>query len=186
MTNYLPESGEQKAGSGKRNALALSALRSPLLLLVVPLLYLATLAQTPLLGDPSEFTTVAHVLGVAHPPGYAFITVLGKLFQTLLPVGSVAWRMHWLSAVVSTAGLLCVFGIVRTVTAVSNIPPRFGALAGLFAALTIGTAADHWQHSIHANPHIITATFTAANLYFLTKWWAANTPSPHHPITPSP
>ncbi|MCA9960669.1 MAG: DUF2723 domain-containing protein, partial [Anaerolineales bacterium] len=38
----------------------------------------------------------------------------------------------------------------------------------------VGTAVDHWQHSIHANPHIITATFTAANLYFLTRWWSSN------------
>ena len=42
----------------------------------------------------------------------------------------------------------------------------------VFAALRIAFGADFWQHAIHANPHIITATFLAANLFFLTRWWA--------------
>jgi hypothetical protein len=37
----------------------------------------------------------------------------------------------------------------------------------------VATAANWWQHAIHANPHIMTATFLAANLFFLTKWWAS-------------
>ncbi|MCA9960877.1 MAG: hypothetical protein KC443_17675, partial [Anaerolineales bacterium] len=49
-----------------------------LFLLLIPLLYLFTLARTPVLGDPTEYTFIANVLGIAHPPGYAFITVLGK------------------------------------------------------------------------------------------------------------
>jgi hypothetical protein len=48
----------------------------------------------------------------------------------------------------------------------------------LFAALTVATGADFWQHAIHANPHIITATLLATNLFFLTRWWASlHTPS---------
>ncbi|MCB8920892.1 MAG: DUF2723 domain-containing protein [Ardenticatenaceae bacterium] len=139
------------------------------LLLIIPLLYLFTLARTPVLGDPTEYTVVANTLGVAHPPGYAFITVVGKLFQTLIPFGSVAWRMHLLSAVSGTLAALFVYGTVRALKSpISNLQ----SLSAVFAALTVGTAVNHWQHAIHANPHIITATFTAANLYFLTRWWA--------------
>lgn len=132
-------------------------------------LYLITLAQTPVLGDPSEYTFVAHVLGIAHPPGYAFITVVGKLFQTLIPLGEVAWRMHVLAAVAGTVSAVFVYGTVRTVTN--------HAISAVFAALVVGTAVNFWQHSIHANPHIITATFLAANLYFLTRWWRAQYPA---------
>ncbi len=71
-------------------------------MLLIPLLYLLTLARTPVLGDPTEYTFIANMLGIAHPPGYAFITVVGKLFQTLVPFGDVAWRMHLLSAVSGT------------------------------------------------------------------------------------
>lgn len=141
-------------------------------LLIIPLLYLFTLARTPVLGDPTEYTVVAHTLGVAHPPGYAFITVVGKLFQMIIPFGAISWRMHLLSAVFGTIAAFFVYGIMRTVTAVSQATTHtLSILAALFAALTVGTAVNHWQHSIHANPHIITAAFMAANLYFLTRWW---------------
>ncbi len=133
------------------------------------MLYLLTLARTPVLGDPTEYTFIAHVLGIAHPPGYAFFTLLGKLFQALVPFGEVAWRMHLLSAVAGTVAALFVYGAIRTLPSpISHLQ----SLSALFAGLTVATAVNHWQHAIHANPHIITATFTAANLYFLTKWYA--------------
>ena len=142
-------------------------------------LYVATLAQYPVFGDPTEYTFVAHILGIAHPPGYAFITVLGKLFQLLIPLGTIAWRMHLLAAVAATLGLYFVYSTVKTYTSyvIRHTPyairdmPHAPAIAALFAALTIGTSANYWQHAIHANPHIITAVFLAANLFFLTKWW---------------
>ncbi len=176
-----------------------------LLLLIVFLSYLFTLAQTPVFGDPSEYTFVAHILGIAHPPGYAFITLLGKLIQTAVPIGTIAWRMHLLSAVAGTLACLFVFGTVHTatrqleLTGLRNLS-TLSVIAALFAGLSVGTGVNHWQHSIHANPHIITGTFLLANLYFLTKWWATShdrvtgwqgdkvtsnaiTLSPRHPVT---
>lgn len=137
------------------------------------LAYLIGLARTPVLGDPTEYTFVAHILGIAHPPGYAFITLLGNLFQTLIPVGSVAWRMHLLAAVAALLAGLFVYGSVVAATAVWEANRSLRQLAGLFAGLSVLTAVNHWQHGIHANPHIITGAFLVANLYFLTKWWAA-------------
>ncbi len=147
-----------------------------LILLILPITYLMTLAQSLVLGDPTEYTFVANMLGIAHPPGYAFYTLLGKLIQTVVPFGSIAWRMHLLSAIAGTAAALFVFGSVHTAT--SNLPgfqnrEDLSIVAALFAALSVGTAVNYWQHAIHANPHIITAAFLLANLYFLTKWWAA-------------
>ncbi len=149
----------------------LQSLISNLSLLLIPILYILTLAQSPVLGDPSEYTFVANMLGIAHPPGYAFITLLGKLFQTIVPIGTIAWRMHLLAAVSASIGAWFVFGIIRTL---AKDLPGLGTMAALFGAFVVGTAVNHWQHAIHANPHILTATFFAANLYFLTRWWAEN------------
>ena len=154
-------------------------LKPELLLLLVPIFYVATLAQTLVLGDPTEYTFVANVLGIAHPPGYAFITLLGKLFQTLVPFGEIPWRMHLLSAFSATTAVLFVYGTVRAFEKGQGQPIALGgfsagALSGIFAALTIAFGADFWQHAIHANPHIITAAFLAANLFFLTRWWVTN------------
>jgi hypothetical protein len=159
----------------------------PWLLVLIPVLYLATLARTPVLGDPTEYTLVAHVLGIAHPPGYAFITLLGKLFQTLMPFGDIPWRMHLLSAVAAFVAALAVYGVVRGLTKDSAATDRPGIpwsiIAALFAAFTVATATDFWQHAIHANPHIITATFLAVNLYLLTRFWLADAASPHYPLS---
>ncbi len=154
-------------------------LRPELLLLLVPILYLATLAQGLVLGDPSEYTFVANTLSIAHPPGYAFITLLGKLVQTVVPLGDIPWRMHFLSTLSATAAVAFVYGTVISVATAqgqgrgSALGLPLVSLSAVFAALSVAFGADFWQHAIHANPHIITAAFLAANLFFLTRWWAA-------------
>ncbi len=140
------------------------------LLLIVPLLYWFTLAHTPVLGDPTEYTFVAHVLGVAHPPGYAFMTLVSKLFQTVIPLGTIAWRTHLVALTAGTVGVLCVFGIVKSV-APNYLEGRGRLILAALAALTVAVGANYWQHSIHANPHIITAAFIAFDLFVLTKWY---------------
>jgi hypothetical protein len=147
-----------------------------LLLLIPPVAYGLTLARSVVFGDPTEYTFVAHVLGIAHPPGYAFYTLLGKLFQTFVPLGTVATRMHLLSAVAATVAALFVYGTVRGAArllfATARPPFDVALVAAVFAALTFGLAADVWQHASHANPHIVTAAFLAANLCLLTRWAA--------------
>jgi hypothetical protein len=152
------------------------------------------MARSPVLGDPSEYTFVAHILGIAHPPGYAFITLLGKLLQTIVPFGEISWRMHLLSVIAATAAAGLVYAIINTIArsikwqAFNQADLQLGTLAALFGAFTVATGTDFWQHAIHANPHIITATFLAANLFILTRWWQAvreRTPAgnkfPNHP-----
>ncbi|WP_420628544.1 protein O-mannosyl-transferase family [Candidatus Leptofilum sp.] len=176
MTNYS-KNRRLETGDWRLKTNLQSLISSLFLLITLLTLYLLTLAQSPVLGDPSEYTFVANMLGIAHPPGYAFITLLGKLFQTIIPIGTVAWRMHLLAAVSASLGAWFVFGIIRTVARKVDLLQEgqlLGTMAALFGAFVVGTAVNHWQHAIHANPHILTATFTAANLFFLTKWWAEN------------
>jgi hypothetical protein len=171
---------ESNEGAGSRTVRATAWPYLPLLALaLIPLAYLATLARTIVYGDPTEYTFVANVLGIAHPPGYAFFTLLGKLFQTLIPVGEIPWRMHVLSAVAATAAALFVYGTVSDVARTlfktpetAGWQPALQWVAGVFAALTVAFGANFWQHAIHANPHIVTAAFLSANLFFLTRWAA--------------
>ncbi len=177
-------------------------------LLLIPLAYLATLARAVVYGDPTEYTFVANILGIAHPPGYAFYTLLGKLAQTLIPVGEIPWRMHLLSAMTATGAALLVYGTVSDVSrllfrtpAASGWRPAWRGIAALFAALTVAFGVNFWQHAIHANPHIVTAAFLAANLFCLTRWAATGPDNPrwlyvfalsagmgitHHPLTAIP
>jgi len=50
--------------------------------------------------DTGEMVVNAHTLGVAHPPGYPFYTLTGKMAD-MLPVGNPAYRLNALSALAS-------------------------------------------------------------------------------------
>ncbi len=63
-------------------------------------LYVRTLAPSvaALFDDSLEFPLVAYRLAIAHPTGYPFYTLLGKLF-ILSTGGNAAWSVNLLSAV---------------------------------------------------------------------------------------
>jgi hypothetical protein len=75
------------------------------------IVYMITLAPTVTFIDSGELATVATKLGVAHPTGYPFFTVLGRVF-TLIPVGDEIYRLNMMSAFVSSAALLMFFNLM--------------------------------------------------------------------------
>ena len=78
-------------------------------------LYGRILAPTILPADSGEFQFVSHVLGIAHPPGYALYTMLAKWF-TFLPLGDIAYRVNLFSACTSALTLVVLSRAVRRVT----------------------------------------------------------------------
>src|SRR5690606_28497308 len=73
--------------------------------------YLSTMSRTVGQADTFEFQVVAPQLGIAHPTGYPLYLLLGKLFS-LLPFGSVAWRINVGTAVLATIALIFFFKIL--------------------------------------------------------------------------
>ncbi|RJP21312.1 MAG: DUF2723 domain-containing protein [Candidatus Abyssobacteria bacterium SURF_5] len=61
------------------------------------LIYVLTLCPTVHWGDSGELITAAYTLGIPHPPGHPLYAILGKLF-TLIPLGSIAYRVNLMSA----------------------------------------------------------------------------------------
>ncbi|MGB9593812.1 MAG: DUF2723 domain-containing protein, partial [Anaerolineae bacterium] len=125
--------------------------------------YVATLSPGILPADSGEFQFVAHVLGIAHPPGYPLYTLLGKL-ATLLPVNSVAWRVNLLSAVFAALTLALV---ARTVRRLTGSP-----VAGLAAALALGGITTFWAQATTANIRALMALFTALMLLLALDYGA--------------
>ena len=115
-------------------------------------LYVVTLAPGLLTADNAEYQLVAHHLGVAHPPGYALYTMLGKLF-TLLPLKAPAWRVNLFAAV---SGALALALVARTVQRLTG-----SAWGGVAAALALGVAPTFWAQSTTANIRSLTTLFTA-------------------------
>jgi hypothetical protein len=46
-------------------------------------------------------------------------------------------------------------------------------LPALFAGLSLAAATDVWQHSIHANAHIITLLLATTSVFLLIQWWSS-------------
>src|SRR3990172_7591647 len=71
-------------------------------------LYIFTLSPDILPADSGEFQVVVPLLGVAHPPGFALYTLLGRLFIALIPIGSPAYRLNLFSAFTGSLTLVVV------------------------------------------------------------------------------
>jgi hypothetical protein len=109
--------------------------------------------------DGGELITAAATLGVAHPPGYPTYIVLGKLFS-LLPVGTVAFRLNLLSAVsVAAAGGLLA-ALIRRCSPESQ-RPLLTAVAG---GVTFGLLPLVWSQATVAEVYGLNLLFVSALL----------------------
>ncbi len=104
-------------------------------------IYLLTMPAAVGQADTFEFQVVVPQLGIAHPTGYPLYLLLGKLF-TLLPLGTVAWRLNAATMLYGLAAvsLLFVLGYrlgVKPVTAV-------------LAATLFGLIPTFWSQAIEA------------------------------------
>lgn len=143
-----------------------------LLFLGVWALYAATAAPGTVFGDPSEYQFIPAIWGIAHPPGYAFYTLLAGVWQWLLPVGSFAFRANLLAGAAGAWLATRIFLMVWDVAAhQAGRATSTAALAALTAGLALAGASDVWQHSLHANAHILSAALTMTQLWLLVRWY---------------
>jgi hypothetical protein len=171
----------------------LTILLGLLLFVVAFLAYASTVPPAQVFGDPSEYTFIPWILGIAHPPGYAFYTLLAALWQRLIPIGSVAFRTHLLASTAGALSATLVYLIVlrlinqskrserseaqsknaRPSTPLRSAQGALTHLPALFAGLSLAAATDIWQHSIHANAHIITLSLATLCVFWLIQWWSS-------------
>ena len=85
------------------------------------LVYGRTLAPTVAFVDSGELTVAASSLGVAHPPGFPLYVALAHL-ATLVPIGSVAVRVNFASAVFAALASSVVCLVVFEAMLTSHVP----------------------------------------------------------------
>jgi hypothetical protein len=124
-------------------------------------LYVSTMAPTVTSEDSGELITAAYTLGIAHPPGYPLWCILGKLF-TFIPLGSVAWRVNLLSAVLGAVSV----GLLALVT---DRFARHGRLA-LTAALLFAVGRDFWSQCVIAEVYTLNVLFIVLLLWLLLRF----------------
>jgi hypothetical protein len=118
-------------------------------------IYVITLGDHVGQADTFEFQVVAPQLGIAHPTGYPLFIGLGKLFS-LLPLGSMAWRVNLMSAIFAT---ITVWLIYRTIVLLTS-----DRLAAALAAIALAASPVFWSQAVVAEVYALNAVFVAAIL----------------------
>ncbi|MBK8905749.1 MAG: DUF2723 domain-containing protein [Anaerolineaceae bacterium] len=130
------------------------------LLVAVALLpaYLSTMSRTVGQADTFEFQVVAPQLGIAHPTGYPLYLLLGKLFS-LVPVGSVAWRINVGTAVLATIALIFFFKFLWEL---------WGEVeTAVLGAVVMGLTTTLWSQAIAAEVYALHALVVCAALWLM-------------------
>jgi dolichyl-phosphate-mannose-protein mannosyltransferase len=136
------------------------------------LVYLRTLAPSIPTGDSGELIVVSRVLGVAHPPGYPLFSLLGHLFS-LLPFGSVAYRVNLLSAVLGAASV----GVLTLLTPLllSRREQRRSlvSIAAAVTGLSLAFSLAFWSYAVVAEVFTLNSLFGGLIILVLVKWQRA-------------
>jgi hypothetical protein len=133
-----------------------------LLTLVFLVLYFITTASWPHPYDSAKFQFIGKVLGTPHPTGYPTYILLNFIWVHLLPLGSLAWKVNILSAVLTIAALNFTY---RSIV-IFDIKKHFAFIA----AVILGMTRELWRYSVTAEVYSLHLFFTSLVVYLLLKW----------------
>lgn len=151
----------------RRLRLSARVILPPLLVFVLAAAaYTATLAPGVLGGDAGELQFVPHILSLSHPTGYPLQTLLNKLWTSVLPFGSVAWRTNLLSALAAASGVALVWALVRRSTG--------SWLAASAGTLLLAVSPVYWGQAVLGDKYALNGFLTA--LLLVAAWRFARRP----------
>jgi hypothetical protein len=138
--------------------------------------YVSTLAPTVLDGDAALFQYTPSVLGVTYPTGYPTYILLGRLWTTVVRIGSVAYRMNLLSAMCGALALAILYPALRRLLE--------NRLAALLAVLIFATLPTYWRWATEAKIYTLHILLLSGMLFLLTRCSESEkkqTPAPPQP-----
>lgn len=143
--------------------------------------YLVTCARTVTLVDSGELIVACASLSVAHPPGFPFYTMVGHLFS-LLPVGSVAFRLAAMSAVFAALTAALVALVVGEVVAWARREEGSSSIAVVVApigaGLTFAFSGTLWGYATVAEVYSLNLALVTGVVWLLLRWRRAGAAGP--------
>lgn len=127
------------------------------------ILYITSLVPgTSYFKDASEFQTKLYDLEIIHATGYPYYQLLGKVWVSILPFGSIAWRVNLFSAFFSVITLLCLCRIMQRLDS-----PSWAIIS---ACGTLACSSLIWTHSIVASTYSMHIALVALTALALLSW----------------
>ncbi|KAF0123186.1 MAG: hypothetical protein FD151_405 [bacterium] len=119
------------------------------------LIYLNTTAPGILVPDSPEFIASSFSFGIAHPSGYPFYLLLGKVFS-YIPIGNLAWRMNLMSALFASLVIICVYILsnrVIEVTLPENKTEIINKSFAFIGALVLAFSHSFWPYAVNTEAY---------------------------------
>ncbi len=143
--------------------------------LISQIVYVMTLTRTCPFWDSGEFISISYILGIPHPPGTPFYALIGRIFS-MLPIGSIATRVNYLSAL--STSLAAVFAFLLTYEIyrwqqrgrTERLPIEFGILAGISAGLFTAFSRTLWENALEAEVYGLSSAFVMAAFWLVVRW----------------
>ena len=133
------------------------------------IIYLWSAPRTVVFEDDGLFILSSYFNGISHPPGYPLFTLLGHL-STLIPLGSVAYRVHMLSGLFGALSCVVLYLIA--------IDLQLGKFNAVLAALCLGYSQVFWSQSIIAEVYTLNILLILILFLLALKWVGSNTQKP--------
>ena len=128
-----------------------------MLLLITLGVYLSTL--TPGIGtrDGYELQAVSATLGFAHPTGYPLFSIIGRMWLTMLPFGSIAWRINVLCALFAATSVPLLYATARRILGLRSL--------AVLSACVLAFSSTLWTQAVRPEKYTLNALFVALILY---------------------
>jgi hypothetical protein len=134
---------------------------------VVLALYAATAARSVCFEDDGLFILSARSLGLPQPPGYPLDVLVGNLF-THLPFGSLAYRVHLMSAACGAATCAVVWLVLQLL-----FKDRLASWAG---ALLLAVSGELWSQAIVAKTYTLNTFLFFLVVYLILDYGTSGRP----------
>lgn len=127
-----------------------SVWHGPLVFALTMMVYVISMPRSLGLEDDGLFLMSAYFNGISHPPGYPLHSLLAHLF-TLLPFGSIPFRVHLLSAVFAALACALLWQLVWRLTQ--------APMAAYVAAFVLAFSNVFWSQAIIAEVYTLNSFF---------------------------
>ncbi len=146
-----------------------------LVFLITCFVYIRTVAPTVTFWDTGEFIAASYILGIPHPPGAPFHTLLGRIFTLFADPDSVAFSVNLISVLSGAATalllFLCSVRLLSRWLRPERISDRIAILTGgAVAALSAAFSTSFWANATEAEVYALSMLFTVLAFYIALRW----------------
>jgi hypothetical protein len=131
------------------------------------LVYWLTLAPALQVGDAGEQITAAHFLGISHPTGTPLYLLLMKGWELAFPVGTIAWRMNLLNALLASIAVILLSKLILEISISIGASRERGLFFAICLSMVFAYSRTFWFESSGASSYVLHSVFVVGSFALL-------------------